>query len=55
MKPGEVPQSGPAPVLMRLEDWHKVVPTYLEMAMAIERSESAKHGLGECACACGAA
>lgn len=33
--------------MMRLADWQKVVPTYLEMAMKIEKDEAAKTGLGE--------
>lgn len=47
MKPGEVSQGGPAPVMMRPEDWQVIVPEYLAQAAKIEADPAARQGLGE--------
>ncbi|KAF5828994.1 hypothetical protein DUNSADRAFT_16723 [Dunaliella salina] len=42
----DVPSSGPAPVLMRFEDFMKVVPTYVQASVTMEQDEDMKTRLG---------
>lgn len=43
---GDVPNSGPAPVLMLREDWERVTPDWERLAAVIEADEGLKKKLG---------
>ncbi len=50
--PKQTPRSGPAPVLMRLQDWTRAVPDWERLTAWIEASKEAKDTLGEATVAC---
>ena len=45
--PSEVPNSGPAPAILRFSDLERVTPTWEEVTAAIEEDAEAKKVLGE--------
>lgn len=45
-KASDVPNTGPAPVLMSVEDWRRVTPDWERLAAQIERDEDMKKYLG---------
>lgn len=45
-EPGDIPNAGPAPLIMSVEDWKLVIPDWVRLAAAIEADEKIKRRLG---------